>query len=338
MDPIHTDYFPELLKQALDAYNKKDVLNAKRYAKQAVKVNPAHETPWLILAATTNPQQALEYLVIAQEHNPDSQRIQKAVQITQKRLSNTAETASTSPVQEKQATGTTGTGKKRIPVLVWALLAVIFLLIAALFNPIYPVMDQVTAFFQTPELSYAHDEVVYIKPTLTPTNTATFTPTPTATNTPTPTVTPSPTPTATSTPEPTATNIPTRIPTATVVLGNQTGRWIDVDLSAQMLYAYEDSTLVNSFLVSTGMYNTPTVVGQYNIYVKYDYTDMSGPGYYIPNVPYTQYFYKGYGIHAATWHNNFGTPMSHGCVNMRLSDAEWLFNWTSIGTLVNIHY
>ena len=65
---------------------------------------------------------------------------------------------------------------------------------------------------------------------------------------------------------------------------------------------------------------------------------MTGPGYYLPDVPFTMYYYKGYGIHAATWHNNFGTPMSHGCINMRLEDAQWMFNWASIGTLVNIHY
>lgn len=43
---------------------------------------------------------------------------------------------------------------------------------------------------------------------------------------------------------------------------------------------------------------------------------MTGPGYDLPNVPYTMYFYQGYGLHGTYWHNNFGTPMSHGCVNM----------------------
>ena len=51
--------------------------------------------------------------------------------------------------------------------------------------------------------------------------------------------------------------------------------------------------------------------------------------YYLPNVPYTQYFYKGYGVHGAYWHNNFGQPMSHGCINMAIPDAEKLFYWTS---------
>jgi lipoprotein-anchoring transpeptidase ErfK/SrfK len=64
---------------------------------------------------------------------------------------------------------------------------------------------------------------------------------------------------------------------------------------------------------------------------------MSGPGYYLPGVPYTMYFYKGYGLHGTYWHSNFGTPMSHGCVNLKTEDAGWLYNWASIGTIVNIH-
>jgi len=115
-------------------------------------------------------------------------------------------------------------------------------------------------------------------------------------------------------------------------------RWIDVDLTHQSVYAYEGDVIVNSFIVSTGTWATPTVTGQYNIYVKYRSAKMSGPGYYLPNVPYIMYFYGGYGLHGTYWHNNFGTPMSHGCVNLRTEDAEWLFNWASVGTLVNVHY
>lgn len=115
-------------------------------------------------------------------------------------------------------------------------------------------------------------------------------------------------------------------------------RWIDVDLTNQRVYAYEGNTVVNSFIVSTGTWLHPTVTGQYNIYVKYRSAPMSGPGYYLPNVPYIMYFYKGYGLHGTYWHNNFGTPMSHGCVNLRTDEAAWLYNWSSVGTLVNIHY
>lgn len=114
--------------------------------------------------------------------------------------------------------------------------------------------------------------------------------------------------------------------------------WIDVNLSQQMLYAYEGNSVVNSFLISTGTWLHPTVTGQYHVYIKLRYTDMSGPDYYLPNVPYTMYFYKGYGLHGTYWHHNFGTPMSHGCVNLSIPDAEWLYNFSSVGTLVNVHY
>lgn len=115
-------------------------------------------------------------------------------------------------------------------------------------------------------------------------------------------------------------------------------RWIDVDLTRQMFYAYEGDTVVNSFLVSTGTSQTPTVTGKYHIYIKLRYADMSGPGYYLPDVPYVMYFYGDYGLHGTYWHHNFGTPMSHGCVNLQTDDAGWVFNWASVGTLVNVHY
>ena len=119
--------------------------------------------------------------------------------------------------------------------------------------------------------------------------------------------------------------------------GNGT-RWIDVDLTNQRVHAYEGDTLVNSFIVSTGTWLTPTVTGQFNIYVKYRSNKMSGPGYYLPDVPYIMYFHGSYGLHGTYWHNNFGTPMSHGCVNLSIADAGWLYEWASIGTLVNVHY
>jgi lipoprotein-anchoring transpeptidase ErfK/SrfK len=114
--------------------------------------------------------------------------------------------------------------------------------------------------------------------------------------------------------------------------------WIDVNLSQQMLYAYAGDTVVNSFVVSTGTWLTPTVTGKYKVWVKLRSSDMSGADYYLPAVPYVMYFYKDYGIHGTYWHNNFGTPMSHGCVNMSIPDAEWIYNFSYVGTVVNVHY
>jgi lipoprotein-anchoring transpeptidase ErfK/SrfK len=116
------------------------------------------------------------------------------------------------------------------------------------------------------------------------------------------------------------------------------GKWIDVNLSAQRVTAYVGNTAMRSSLASTGLPATPTPTGRYRIYVKYVSTLMQGPGYYLPNVPYTMYFYRGYGLHGTYWHANFGRPMSHGCINLPTSEAQWLFNWAPVGTLVNIHY
>lgn len=136
--------------------------------------------------------------------------------------------------------------------------------------------------------------------------------------------------------------IPTTEPKATEDLPVPTEvasgeHWIDVNLSQQMVYAYAGDTVMNSFLVSTGTAMTPTVTGKFHIYIKLRYTDMTGADYYLPNVPFTMYFYKDYGLHGTYWHHNFGTPMSHGCVNLSIPDAEWLYNFSSVGTLVNIH-
>jgi len=132
-------------------------------------------------------------------------------------------------------------------------------------------------------------------------------------------------------------------------------KWIDVNLTTQRLVAYEEDRAVYSAVVSTGTAERPTVTGRYRIQRKYRYKDMSYPGYYyLPDVPYVIYFYSGYAIHGTYWHNNFGTPMSFGCVNLTISDAQWLFDWTTPslppgynviyssasnpGTLVVIHY
>jgi len=132
----------------------------------------------------------------------------------------------------------------------------------------------------------------------------------------------------------TPTNVP---PTPGITVGDGE-RWIDVDLTNQMVYAYEGETVVNSFVVSTGTWLTPTVTGKHKIYVKVRVQDMRGPGYHLKDVPYVMFFEGDYGLHGTYWHNNFGTPMSRGCVNLTIDDAAWLFNWASVGTVVNVHY
>jgi lipoprotein-anchoring transpeptidase ErfK/SrfK len=116
------------------------------------------------------------------------------------------------------------------------------------------------------------------------------------------------------------------------------GRWIDISLSSQTLTAYEGSTPVFSTLVSTGL-AFPTPVGTYSILYHVQSQRMTGPGYDLPNVPWVMYFTnRGHAIHGAYWHNNFGQPMSHGCVNMRPDEAQWLYNFAPNGATVVVHY
>lgn len=121
-------------------------------------------------------------------------------------------------------------------------------------------------------------------------------------------------------------------PSATISVGKQ----IIVDLSDSRIYAYENSRLVRSVLASTGLPATPTVKGNFTVQRKYTAQLMSGPGYYLPNVQWIMYFYAGYAVHGTYWHNNFGQPMSHGCVNLPNEEALWFYDWAPVGTSVMV--
>lgn len=128
-----------------------------------------------------------------------------------------------------------------------------------------------------------------------------------------------------------------------VVLGDSTStnKKIEIDLTNQKLYAKEGDETIYEFTISSGKWGrTPT--GDFRIWAKLNSTRMSGGNkaigtyYNLPNVPYTMFFYnneipksRGYGIHGAYWHNNFGAPMSHGCINMRVEDAKVLYDWAN---------
>ncbi|MCX6783666.1 MAG: L,D-transpeptidase [candidate division WWE3 bacterium] len=132
-----------------------------------------------------------------------------------------------------------------------------------------------------------------------------------------------------------------------LVLGSSTSfnpttvKRIEVDLTNQRLYAFEDGKKVYDFLISSGLWGkTPT--GEFTIWAKPKYTLMTGGSkalstyYYLPNVPFVQFFYNdsvskwsGFSLHGTYWHSNFGHPMSHGCINMKTSEAETIFYWTN---------
>ncbi|BDI14364.1 hypothetical protein ANSO36C_01660 [Nostoc cf. commune SO-36] len=113
-------------------------------------------------------------------------------------------------------------------------------------------------------------------------------------------------------------------------------RWIQIDLSKQRLIAWEGDRVVYGSAISSGKKSTPTLVGTFNIQSKLKTTRMRGNGYDVPNVPHAMFYQGNYGIHGAYWHKRFGTPVSHGCVNLAPKHAKWLFQWASIGTPVVI--
>ncbi len=134
------------------------------------------------------------------------------------------------------------------------------------------------------------------------------------------------------------------------VLGSNTSgeKHIFVDLSTQTLRAYSGNDLVFTFPVATGKWH-PTPTGDFRIWIKIRYAHMEGgegADYYnLYNVPYTMFFYNsevpksaGFSLHGAYWHNNFGHPMSHGCVNIRPEDAALLYDWASPTTGASTTY
>jgi LysM repeat protein len=126
------------------------------------------------------------------------------------------------------------------------------------------------------------------------------------------------------------------------VLGNHAppagSKRIEVNLANQTLTAWYGDTMILNTTISSGTDYTPTVTGRYAIGRKYASQRMVGADYDIPDVPWVMYFWDGYAFHGAYWHNNFGTPMSHGCVHLRPSEAEYLFNWAEAGTEVYVHW
>ena len=114
-------------------------------------------------------------------------------------------------------------------------------------------------------------------------------------------------------------------------------RWLEIDLSDQRLFAWEGNTQVHAVIVSTGKSGTPTRIGEFSIQQKLPQQRMQGAGYNLPNVPHVMYYSGNYAIHGAYWHNNFGVPVSHGCINVAPDQASWFYNWAAVGTPVIIH-
>ncbi|HMR98976.1 MAG TPA: L,D-transpeptidase [Anaerolineales bacterium] len=120
-----------------------------------------------------------------------------------------------------------------------------------------------------------------------------------------------------------------------------TGRWIDVDLAEQTLAVYDNYQLVFAAVIASGLEPFWTRPGTFQIYLKKETENMRNNDptdfYYLDNVPWTMYFDKARALHGAYWRTRFGYPQSHGCVNLSVGDAHWLYNWASEGDWVYVH-
>lgn len=141
-------------------------------------------------------------------------------------------------------------------------------------------------------------------------------------------------------PPPTPTPEPIVNPSSATATGE---KWIEINLSWQYMTVWQGDTPVAETYVSTGRPGFDTPPGTYSILYKLESEHMEGviggEYYNVPDVPWVMYFTdRGHAIHGAYWHNSFGAVMSHGCVNLPLDFAAWLYGWAHAGMRVEIHY
>lgn len=115
-------------------------------------------------------------------------------------------------------------------------------------------------------------------------------------------------------------------------------RWIDIDLTTQTLTAWQDDVAILHTSISSGLPASPTMTGRFQIGSKYQSARLTSLGFDLPGVPWVMYFNGSYAILGAYWHSNFGVPMSQGDIDMRVDEAQFLYNWAPSGTEVTVHY
>lgn len=121
-------------------------------------------------------------------------------------------------------------------------------------------------------------------------------------------------------------------------------RRIDVNLSEQRAYLYENNQVVQSWYISSGAEGFSSSTGDFRIRAKLESQNMGNrdltkaPYYFTPDVPWVMYYNGDEALHGAYWHNNFGNVMSHGCINMPVDAAAYVFEWAPMGTEVSVHY
>jgi len=341
-----------LIQQARYAIKNGNKPQAQVLLQQAIQQDPNDYQAWLLLAGVTDsPEQSLQYIERAEMLNPHDPSVAKARQWAENQLGE-------SEVPHPETIPIIRQRNWWKPAL-WAALALIILFGVGT-AVILATNLQNTAATQSPRQIVNNDPTPILNMTATPTTQAVAQlaisaephsrakqiavndledpPRAEWTITPTPTNTPSPTPTL----------VPTYL---SPQVGKPANRpfgvksdepWIDVDLTAQTLNAYEGNELVYTTKISSGTNDNPTVTGMFRVWLRLESQTMDGArlgyDYYLENVPYVMYFFEDYALHGAYWHNNFGYQMSHGCVNLAPSDAGWLFNWSAYGTVVNVHH
>ncbi len=123
--------------------------------------------------------------------------------------------------------------------------------------------------------------------------------------------------------------------------GVTNNRWIEVNLAEQSLSVYENRQLVFATVIASGLEPYWTKPGLFQIFQKKEAETMRNNDlaefYYLDNVPWTMYYDGARALHGAYWRTRLGYPQSHGCVNLSVGDAHWLFNWAVEGDFVYVH-
>ena len=118
-------------------------------------------------------------------------------------------------------------------------------------------------------------------------------------------------------------------------------KWVLINITLQYLWAYQGDQVLWQGYISTGTAKFATPPGSYHVLSKLPSQTMEGvlggQYYNVPDVPDVMYFTdRGHALHGTYWHNSFGTPMSHGCVNLPMDVADWMYQWAPVGMRVEI--
>ncbi|WP_336501262.1 L,D-transpeptidase [Microbacterium paraoxydans] len=117
-------------------------------------------------------------------------------------------------------------------------------------------------------------------------------------------------------------------------------RRAEINLSTQRAYLFENDKVVQSWAVSTGLPGTPTPTGNFKVFAHTSMQDMGcyeGAPYCTEDVPWITWFAPNIGFHGTYWHNNFGNRMSHGCVNLPIDLAKYVYDWSPVGLEVSVY-